>query len=148
MQVFRLAESTELNNACIVGIACAGTLVAIWLIAALSNVVIRQAAQFLRLRALQGFLDGYGRRARITAVLASFAAAVAGAAVLAYTLSQHKDLQRSVDEIVGEMTQDAILAVVRVIGVVCLFLVAFYLLKVVCHRLIARVRGRLTPRVL
>src|SRR5262245_58252476 len=102
MQIFRLAESTELNNACIVGIIATFSLVAIWLIAALSNVLIRQAALFLRVRTLQLFIDGYGRKVRLVAVLTSFVVAIAGAAVLAYTLSQHEDLQPSVDEVLGK----------------------------------------------
>src|SRR5215475_11933357 len=98
MQVFRLAESTELNNAWIVGIVAACALVAIWLVTALSKFVLRQGAQFLRIRMLQSFTDDYGRRVRLVAVIASLAVAIAGAAVLAYALLQHKDLQPTIDQ--------------------------------------------------
>src|SRR5262249_41470620 len=99
MQVIRLAESTELNNACIVGIVAVCAIAVVWLLAALSNFVIRQAAQFLRVRTLQLITDGYARKVRLVAVIASFAISIGGAAVLAYTLSQHEDLQPTVDEL-------------------------------------------------
>ncbi len=148
MQVFRLAESTELNNAWIVGIVAACALVVIWLVTALSKFVLRQGAQFLRIRTLQSFTDDYGRRLRLVAVVASFAVAIAGAAVLAYTLSQHKDLQPTIDQVLGQITLDAVIVVARITGVMCLFLFAFYLLKAVSGRVIARVRGRMSPREL
>src|SRR5262245_49686943 len=124
MQIFRLAESTELNNAWIVGILAAGALVAIWLVTALSKFMVRQGVQFLRFRTLQSFTDEYDRRVRLVAVVASFAVAIAGAAALAYTLSQHKDLQPTIDQVLGQITTDAVIAVGRITGVVCLFLLA------------------------
>lgn len=148
MQVSRLAESVELNNAWIVGIAAVSALVAIWLIAALVNFLIRQATQFARIRTLQSFTDGYSRKTRLLAVVASFAVAIAAAGVMAYTLSQHEDLQPTLDKALGQITADAVIAVARTTGVVCLFLVAFYLLKAVSHRLIARVSGQMSPREL
>lgn len=148
MQLVRLAESMELNNAWIVGILAACALVAIWLVAALANFLIRQAAQFLRIAALQSFTDGYVRKTRLVAVVASFAIAITGAGALAYTLSQHKDLQPTIDEILGRITKDAVITVARSTAVVCLFLVTFFALRVVCRRLIARLRGRLSPREL
>jgi small conductance mechanosensitive channel len=148
MQVSRLAESMELNNAWIVGITAVSALVAIWLIAALVNFLIRQATQFARIRTLQSFTDGYSRKTRMLAVVASFAVAIAAAGVMAYTLSQHEDLQPTLDKLLGQITADAVIAVARTTGVVCLFLVAFYVLKAVSHRLIARISGRMSPREL
>src|SRR5215468_1901055 len=146
MQIIRLADSTELNNAWIVGIIAGCALVAIWLVAALSSFAIRQVAQFLRVSTLQSLTEGYGRRVRLAAVIASFAIAIAGAAVLAYTLSRHEDLQPTLDAITAQITMDAVLEIARDVGVVCLFLLAFWVLKVACRRAIARVRNRLSPR--
>src|SRR5262245_22399396 len=108
MQIVRIAESTELNNAFIVGIVAICALVAIWLIVALSSLLIRQAALFLRVRTFQLFIDGYGRKARLAAVITSFVLAIAGAAVMAYTLSEHKDLQPVADELLAKITEDAL----------------------------------------
>src|SRR5215467_6644078 len=130
MQIIRLAASTELNNAWIVGIIAACALIAIWLVAVLSSFAIRQVAQFLRVGTLQSFIDGYGRRVRLLAVVASFAIAIAGAGVLAYTLSRHEDLQPTVDEFTAQITREAVIAIARTAGVVCLFLLAFWALKV------------------
>jgi len=146
MQVFRLADSTELNNALIVAIIAACALAATWLVTALSKFVLRQGAQFLRIQTLESLTDEYGRRMRLVVVIASFAVATAGAAVLAYTLSQHKDLQPTIDKVLGQITVEAAIAVARITGVVGLFLLAFYLLKIVSRRVIARVHGRMNPR--
>ena len=80
MHLFRIAESTELNNAWIVGIIAVCALAATWLVIALSILLIRQAGQLLRIPALRSFTDGYARKARLIAVIASFAIAIAAAA--------------------------------------------------------------------
>lgn len=146
MQIIRLAESIELNNAWIVGIVAVCALVAIWLVAALSSFAIRQVAQFLRVSTLQSLTEGYGRRVRLAAVIASFTIAIAAAAVLAYTLSQHEDLQPRFDAVTAQITMDAMLEIARDVGVVCLFLLAFWVLKLACRRAIARLRNRMSPR--
>jgi small conductance mechanosensitive channel len=105
MQVSRLAESTELNNAWIVGITAVTALVAIWLVAALASFLIRQAAQLIRIRALHSFTDGYARKTRLIAVVASFAVAIAAAGAMAYTLSQHEDLQPMLDKVPARSPQ-------------------------------------------
>ena len=148
MHVFRLAESTELNNAWIVAILAAAALVATWLVIALANLLIRQAAQFLRIRTLQSFTDGYARKTRLVGVIASFAIAVAAAGAMAYTLSQHRDLQPTIDDVLGQITQDVALAALRTAGILCLFLVAFFVLKLASRRLIARIRDLVHPREL
>jgi small conductance mechanosensitive channel len=145
MHFFRLAESIELNNASIVGTVAVGALVVLWLAVALSIFLIRQAGHALHIQALRSFTDGYARRARLVAVIASFAVAIGGAAVLAYALWRHEDLQRTADQILAQVTEDALLAVARSAGVVLLFLFAFYLLQVGGRRLIARLHRRLSP---
>ncbi|HET7506506.1 MAG TPA: mechanosensitive ion channel family protein [Kofleriaceae bacterium] len=148
MHLVRIAESTELNNAWIVGIVAVCALVATWLVIALSIFLIRRGGQFLRIPALGSFSDSYARKARLVAVVASFAIAIAGAAVLAYALWQHRDLQVGVDELVAQITEDTLVSVARTTGVVALFLVAYSLLRFASRRTIARIRGRLSPREL
>jgi small conductance mechanosensitive channel len=148
MHLFRLAESTELNNACIVGIVAVCALVAIWLVVALSVFLIRQAGQFLRIDALWSVTDGYARKARLVAVVVSFATAIAAAATLAYALWQHQDLQATVDQVLAQVTSDSLLSAARNTGVVLLFLLAFYVLRGGSRRVIDRVRGRVSPREL
>jgi small-conductance mechanosensitive channel len=146
MHFLRLAESTELNNAWIVGAAAAGALIVLWLAVALSIFLVRQAGHLLQIQALRAFVDGYARRARLVTVIASFAVAIGAAAALAYALWRHEDLQRTIDPILAQVTQDALLAVARSAGVVVLFVFAFYLLQVGGRRLIARLHGRVSPR--
>jgi small-conductance mechanosensitive channel len=148
MHVFRIAESTELNNAWIVGVLALGVLIATWLVIALSSFLIRQTGQVLRIDALRSFTDGYARRARLIAVVASFAIAIAGAAVLGFALWRHDDLQPTVDQVLAQITDDTLIAAARTVGVVVVFLLAFYLLRLASRRVIARVRGRLSPREL
>ena len=141
MQLLRLAESTELNNACIVGFAVLCALVVTWLLVALSISLIRQAGQVLRIRALHAFTDGYSRKARLVGVIASFAIAICGAAAVGYALWRHIDLQPVVDKLLAQVTDDALLTVARSADLVIVFLVAFYLLRVG-----SRARARADPR--
>jgi moderate conductance mechanosensitive channel len=145
MHFIRLAESTELNNAWVVGALVVGALVVLWLAVALSIFLVRQAGHALQIQAMRSLADGYARRARLVAVIASFAIAITGAAALAYALWRHIDLQRTVDQILAEVTEDALLAVARSAGVVVLFLLAFYLLQVGGRRVLARVHRRVSP---
>lgn len=145
MHFLRLAESTELNNAWIVGAVAAGALIVLWLAVALSIFLVRQAGHTLQIQALRSFVDGYARRARLVAVIASFVVAIGGAAALAYALWRHQDLERTVDPILAQVTEDALLTVARSAGVVVLFLFAFYLLQVGGRRVLARVHRRVSP---
>ncbi|HEX4422963.1 MAG TPA: mechanosensitive ion channel family protein [Kofleriaceae bacterium] len=146
MQLFRLAESTELNNAWITGVLVAVALVIVWLIVALSIFLIRQAGKSLRIQALQAFTDGYAKKARLVAVIVSFVIAIAGVGVLGYALWQQQDLQPVVDEVLLQVTHDSLLAVARIAGVLLLFVLAFYLLKAISRRVLDRVRSRVNPR--
>jgi len=148
MQLVRLAESTALNNAWIVGFLAACALIAAWLAIALSSFLVRQIGQSLRIPALQSFTDAYARKARLVGVIASFAVVVAGAGVLAYTLWQQQDLQPTVDEVLEQVTIDTLLAVARSAGVLLLFLLAFYGLRIASRRVIVRLRARMKPREL
>lgn len=148
MQLVRLAESTVLNNAWIVGCLAAGALVALWIAITLSIFLILQAGRSLRVQALQSFTDGYAKWARLVAVILSSAIIVAGAGVLGYALWQHVDLQPKADEVLAQLTHETLIAVARNTGVVVLFLVAFYLLRAGARRVIARVRSRFHLREL
>jgi moderate conductance mechanosensitive channel len=145
MHFFRLAESTELNNAWIVGAVAVAALAVLWLAVALSIFLVRQAGHALQIQAVRSLTDGYARRARLVAVIVSFVIAIGGAAALAYALWRHHDLQRTVDALLAQVTEDALLAVARSAGVVVLFLFAFYLLQVGGRRLIARIHRRVSP---
>lgn len=145
MQLFRLADSTELNNAWIVGAVAAGALAVLWLAVVLSIFLVRKAGHALQIQAVRSLTDGYARRARLVAVIASFAIAVGGAAVLGYALWRHRDLQRTADAVLAQVTEDSLLAVARSAGVVVVFLVAFYVLQVGGRRLIGRVHRRVSP---
>jgi small conductance mechanosensitive channel len=148
MHLFRIAASTELNNAWIVGVLAVCALAVIWLGITLSIVLVRKSGQFLRLQTLRSLTDGYARKARMLAVIVSFAIAIAGAAALGYALWQHDDLQPRVDQVLVQITDDTLLSVARSTGVMILFLLVFYLLKVASRRVIARARGRFSPREL
>jgi moderate conductance mechanosensitive channel len=148
MQLLRLAGSTELNNAWIVGLIGVSALIAIWLVIALSIVVVRRSSQFLRVAALQSLPESYARKARLVAVVASFTIALAASAVLAYALWRHVDLQPIVDDALAEITEDTLLGFARTAGVVAVFLLAFHALRVGSRRAITHVHTRLRPREL
>ncbi|HWO18328.1 MAG TPA: mechanosensitive ion channel family protein [Kofleriaceae bacterium] len=148
MQLVRLAESTALNNAWIVGVLAVVALIATWVIVALSSFLMRQVAHSLRVAALQSISDAYARRARLIGVIASFAVLLAAAGVLAYMLWQREDLEPLADEALEHVTGDSLLLVARSAVALIAFLIAFYALKAASHRLIARGRGRLSPREL
>jgi small conductance mechanosensitive channel len=146
MQLVRLAESTALNNAWIVGILAACALMATWLIVALSSFLMRQIAQSLRIAALQSLAGAYTRQARLVAVVASFALILAGAGVLAYMLWQQEDLEPIADRALEQITGDSLMLVARSAAVVIAFLLAYHVLKVLSRRVIKRARGRMSPR--
>lgn len=146
MQLFRIADSTELNNAWLVGLFATGALIATWLAIALSSFIVRQIAQALRIPSLQDLTDGYARKARLVAVIASFAIVIVAAGVLAYTLWLELDLQPEVDEVLSQLTRDVLRDAARSAGVVVAFLLAFALLRIGSRRAIARARDRLGPR--
>lgn len=146
MQLVRLAESTALNNAWIVGVLSVCSLIATWLIVALTSFLLRQIGQSLRLTALQSFAEAYGKRARLVAVIASFVVILAGAGALGYLLWQDEDLQPRVDEVMAQITTDSLLVAARTVAFGILFLVAFYALRSMSRKAIARVRDRLSPR--
>lgn len=148
MQLVRLAESTTLNNALIVGILAVGALIATWVIVALSSFLIRQIGQALRISALQPVADAYGKRARLMAVMVSLLVLVAGAGVLAYTLWWDVDLQVRVDELAARVTVDSLLVAARSAGVMALFLIAFYMIRGITRQSVAVTHRRLTPETM
>ncbi|MEO7734083.1 MAG: hypothetical protein ABIY55_24175, partial [Kofleriaceae bacterium] len=97
MHLLRIAESTELNNAWIVGLVACCALTATWVVIALSIFLVRQAGRFVRVPAFRSVADAYARRSRLLGVIASFAIALAGAAVVAYTLLRPQALQPRID---------------------------------------------------
>jgi small conductance mechanosensitive channel len=146
MQLVRLAESTALNNAWIVGILATAALIATWLIVALSSYLLRKVGASLRLPGIQPIADAYSRRARLIGVIASFAVMLAGAGVLAYTLWRDRDLELDANEALAQITVDSLLTAARSVALIIVFLLAFYALRVLSRRLIARARRRISPR--
>jgi moderate conductance mechanosensitive channel len=145
MQLLRIAESTELNNAWLVGIIAAASLLAIWLVVAISIFLVRQAGKAMRIDALAAFTDAYARNARVVAVLLSLLAIVAAAGVMGYALWRDIDLQIPIDKALGEVTRDTLLRLAGHLGVLFVFLLVFQVLRAASRRAIARIRGRLTP---
>lgn len=145
MHLIRIAESTELNNAWIVGILAVAALVITWLVVGISISLIRQAGKSLRIEALQTFTEVYARNARLVAILLSFLALVAAAGTLGYALWRSIDLQVPADKLLADVTQDSLLVVARHAGVLLLFVLIFYALRVASRRVIIRIRGRHTP---
>jgi moderate conductance mechanosensitive channel len=148
MHLLRIAESTELNNAWIMGILAFCALAATWVVIALSIFLVRQAGRFLRVAAFRSVADAYARKARLVGVIASFAIALAGAAVVAYTLLRPQDLQPRIDALLAQITDETLITAARSAGVMIAFFVAFYGLQAGSRRVIARVRDWLSPREL
>lgn len=145
MQLLRIAESTVLNNAWMIGILIAAALLAVWGVVGLSIFLMRQAVRALRIESMQHLAEAYARNARVVAVLLSFVAIIAGAASLGYALWRDVDLQVPVDEALADVNQGTLMGLARHGGVLLLFLLIFYGLRLASRRVIARVRGRLSP---
>lgn len=145
MQLLRIAESIVLNNAWIVGILTAAALLVIWSVVGFSIFLVRQVAKSLRIDSMQAFADAYARNTRLLGVLLSLSAIVIGAATLGYALWRDADLQAPLNAALADVTQDTLVALAGHVGVLVLFLVAFYVLRVASRRAIARIRGRMVP---
>ncbi|MEO7732692.1 MAG: mechanosensitive ion channel domain-containing protein, partial [Kofleriaceae bacterium] len=85
-------------------------------------------------------------KARLLGVVASFGIALAGAAVVAYTLLRPQDLQPRIDAMLAQITDETLVTAARSAGVVVVFVVVFYALQAGSRRAIARVRDWLSPR--
>ncbi len=145
MQLLRIAESPELNNAWIVGLAVVVALIATWLVVSLSNFVIRQSVKSLRIEAMQTFADAFVRNVRIVGGLLSFLTLVVGAAVMGYALWKDLDLQIHADEAMTHVTRDTLLTLARHAAILLFFLVVYFALRLASRRAIARLRVRVSP---
>jgi moderate conductance mechanosensitive channel len=145
MHLIRIAESTVLNNAWIVGILAVAALLATWLLVSFTSFLVRQATRSLRIEAMQLFTDAYAKNARIVGILLSFLAMVAAAGTLGYALWRDVDLQVPADELLADVTLESLIALAGHVGVLLLFLLVFYALRIASRRVIVRLRSRVAP---
>lgn len=138
MQLSRLVELTELNNAWLVGLGVLCALLAIWAVLVTSSFLLGQGIRASRVRALEAFAEGLHKRARLIAVILSLLVTVAGAAGLGYTLWQGIDLQPEVDALLAKLTRDTLLALARSVGLVLFLLLGFYVLQRAGRQLMGR----------
>ena len=145
MHLIRIAESTVLNNAWIVGILAVAALVATWLLVSFTTFLVRQATKSLRIEAMAAFTDAYAKNARIIGVLLSLLVMVAAAGTIGYALWRDVDLQVPADELLADVTRESLFALAGHAGVLLLFILVFYALRVASRRVIARLRSRVAP---
>lgn len=146
MVLSRLAETTELNNALLVGSTVLVLLLSVWSVLVISSFLINQGIRVSRVEALASFGDGLYKRARLTALILSFAVVLLGVALLGHTLWKGVDLQPQFSSLLDEVTPDVLKALGRSVGLVILLLVGFYVLQRSGLRLMAKVEVSIKKR--
>ncbi|ADO73510.1 mechanosensitive ion channel family protein [Stigmatella aurantiaca] len=146
MELSRLADTPELNNALLVGAAVLALLGSVWMLLVTSSFLIHQGIRASGIQALASFGEGLYKRARLTAVLLSFLVVIAGAGVLGYALWQGIDLQPPFSLLLAEVTPGFLKGLGRSVGLLVLLLAGFSVLQRAGKRLMPRVERSLKER--
>jgi moderate conductance mechanosensitive channel len=148
MELSRLADPPELNNALLVGASVLVLLLSVWTLLVTSSFLIHQGIRASGIQALASFGEGLYKRARLTAVILSFGVVIAGIALLGHTLWRGADLQPPVSALLAEVTPEVLKGLGRSVGLLLLLLVGFSVLQRSGKRLMARVERALQERQL
>jgi small-conductance mechanosensitive channel len=148
MELSRLADTPELNNALLVGATVLVLLLSVWTVLVSSSFLIHHGIRASGIQALASFGEGLYKRARLTAVLLSFVVMIAGVGLLGHTLWKGADLQPPFSALLAEVTPDSLKALGRSVGLLLLMLAGFSVLQRSGRRLMARVEQALHERQL
>jgi small-conductance mechanosensitive channel len=148
MVIPRLAATSELNNALLVGSSVLFCLLASWSLLVTSSFLLRQGIRASGIQPLMSLGDGLYRRGRLVASLLSIPIIAAGVGLLGYALWSGRDLQPWFDQALLEITPDVLKALGRGAGLVVLMLVGFYTLQRSGQRLVVRAEQTLRQRQL
>ena len=146
MQLTRLADTPELNNALLVGATVLVLLLSVWTLLVTSSFLVNQGIRASGIQSLVSFGDGLSKRARLTAVILSFLVVIAGTGLLGHTLWRGADLQPSFSSLLGEVTPESLKGLGWSLGLLLLLLVGFAVLQRSGKRLMARVERALQER--
>lgn len=147
MNLPRFADTPELNNAWLIGLSMALSLLVIWATLVTTNLILTQSLRVSRIEALESFADSFQRRARLLAALLSFVVVLAGTASLGYALWVGADLQPPFSAVAAGVTSDMLAALGRSLGLLVLLLIGFFALERGGRRLVRRVEHLLHERV-
>ncbi|CAM4514922.1 MULTISPECIES: mechanosensitive ion channel family protein [Myxococcus] len=143
MEIFRLADTVELNNAWLVGLSVTLMLLALWALLVASSALLYQGIRLVGLKVLEQAADALRKRARLSAALLSFVVVVAGIAVLGFSLWAKKDLAPHFNALLGGVTAEGLADVGRGAGLLVLLMAAFLALERAASQLLVRVERRL-----
>jgi moderate conductance mechanosensitive channel len=146
MQLSRLADAPQLNNALLVGATVLILLLAIWTVLVTSSYLIHQGIRASGIQSLASFGESLYKRARLTAVLLSFVVVIAAIGLLGYTLWRGGDLQPSSSALVAGVTPESRKSLGWSVGLLLLLAVGFSVLQRSGKRLMARVERTLQER--
>jgi len=148
MEIPRLADTPELNNALLLGACMLVLLLSIWTVLVTSSYLLQQGIRASRLQALAVFGEGLHKRARLSAVVLTFLVVISGTGVLGYSLWKGADLQPPISGLLAEVTPDVLKGLGRSAGLLIALLVGFSLLQRSGKRLMARVERAVQERQL
>ncbi|WP_228558085.1 mechanosensitive ion channel family protein [Myxococcus sp. AB056] len=143
MEIFRLADTVELNNAWLVGLSVSLMLLALWALLVASSALLYQGIRLVGLKVLEQAADALRKRARLSAALLSFVVVVAGIAVLGFSLWAKKDLAPHFNALLGGVTAEGLASVGRGAGLLVLLMAAFLVLERAASQLLVRLERRL-----
>ncbi|WP_237079134.1 mechanosensitive ion channel family protein [Myxococcus xanthus] len=143
MEIFRLADTVELNNAWLVGLSVTLMLLALWALLVASSALLYQGIRLVGLKVLEQAADALRKRARLSAALLSFVVVVAGIAVLGFSLWAKKDLAPHFTALLGGVTAEGLANVGRGVGLLVLLMAAFLVLERAASQLLVRIERRL-----
>lgn len=143
MEIFRLADTVELNNAWLVGLSVTLMLLALWSLLVASSALLYQGIRLVGMTALEQAADALRKRARLSAALLSFVVVVAGIAVLGFSLWAKKDLAPHFNALLAGVTAEGLVDVGRGAGLLLLLMAAFLVLERAARQLLVRFERRL-----
>lgn len=146
MQLSRLADTPQLNNALLVGATVLILLLAVWTVLVTSSFLIHQGIRASGIQSLASLGESLYKRARLTAVLLSFVVIVSAIGLLGYALWREADLHPPFSAVVGEVTPEFLKGLGWTVGLLILLAVAFSVLQRSGKRLMARVERTLKER--
>ncbi len=146
MMISRFSDTPELNNALLVGSSVLFLLLSVWTVLVISSFLIQQGIRASGIQSLAAYGEGLHKRARLLAVLLSFAVVITGTGLLGHAIWQGADLQPRFDALLAEVTPENLKALARSVGLILLLLAGFYTLQRNGTRLMERVEKALKER--
>ncbi len=142
MEIFRLADTVELNNAWLVGLSVTLLLLVLWAVLVASSALLYQGIRLMGVKALEPMADALRKRARLSAALLSFVVVIVGIAVLGFSLWAKKDLEPPFNALLAGVTVEGLSALGRGAGLLVLLLTAFLVLDRTARQLLMRLERK------